>query len=139
MSDAREHGVEVRPVCVNASRWDCTLEDIDGSRRCAVLLGMRMVKGLSSADAARIVAARGDEPFSSVDDLWQRLQVPTAALVKLAAEAGAFLPCLRLPRRDALWAIKGLRTNLSNWGLRRSRARHALSLKCRSRRFPCLR
>ena len=24
--DAREHGVEVRPVCVNASRWDCTLE-----------------------------------------------------------------------------------------------------------------
>ncbi len=25
--DAREHGVEVRPVCVNSSRWDCTLED----------------------------------------------------------------------------------------------------------------
>ena len=24
--DAREHGIEVRPVCVNASRWDCTLE-----------------------------------------------------------------------------------------------------------------
>ena len=24
--DAREHGVEIRPVCVNASRWDCTLE-----------------------------------------------------------------------------------------------------------------
>ena len=25
--DAQEHGVEVRPVCVNASRWDCRLED----------------------------------------------------------------------------------------------------------------
>jgi error-prone DNA polymerase len=24
--DAQEHGVEVRPVCVNESRWDCTLE-----------------------------------------------------------------------------------------------------------------
>ncbi|HEY6431531.1 MAG TPA: error-prone DNA polymerase, partial [Acetobacteraceae bacterium] len=24
--DAREHGVEVRPICVNASQWDCTLE-----------------------------------------------------------------------------------------------------------------
>jgi error-prone DNA polymerase len=24
--DAREHGVEIRPVCINASRWDCTLE-----------------------------------------------------------------------------------------------------------------
>jgi error-prone DNA polymerase len=27
--DAREHGVEVRPVCVNASRWDCTLEELN--------------------------------------------------------------------------------------------------------------
>jgi error-prone DNA polymerase len=29
--DAREHGVEVRPVCVNASRWDCTLEGVETS------------------------------------------------------------------------------------------------------------
>ena len=36
--DAREHGVEVRPVCVNASRWDCTLEPADG-RFLAVRLG----------------------------------------------------------------------------------------------------
>ena len=28
--DARDHGVEVRPVCVNASRWDCTLEPTGG-------------------------------------------------------------------------------------------------------------
>jgi hypothetical protein len=27
--DAREHGVEIRPVCINASRWDCTLEPLD--------------------------------------------------------------------------------------------------------------
>ena len=44
--DATEHGVEVRPVCINASRWDCTLEDTaDG--RLAVRLGMRMVVGLT--------------------------------------------------------------------------------------------
>jgi error-prone DNA polymerase len=24
--DAQDHGVEMRPVCINASRWDCTLE-----------------------------------------------------------------------------------------------------------------
>jgi error-prone DNA polymerase len=69
---------------------------------------MRVVKGLSTADAARIVAARADEPFSSADDLWRRSGVPTAALVKLA-EADAFLPSLQLQRRDALWSIKGLR------------------------------
>ena len=106
--DAVQHGVEIRPVCVNASRWDCTLEQVDGSRHCAVRLGLRMVKGLSTADAARIVAARADDPFTSADDLWRRSGVPTAALVKLA-EADAFLPSLQLQRRDALWAIKGLR------------------------------
>ncbi|WP_313522482.1 error-prone DNA polymerase [Shinella sp.] len=108
VSDARAHGVEIRPVCVNASRWDCTLEEIEGSSLCAVRLGMRMVKGLSTADAARIVAARADEPFASANDLWRRSGVPTAALVKLA-EADAFLPSLQLQRRDALWAIKALR------------------------------
>ncbi len=106
--DAVQHGVEIRPVCVNASRWDCTLEQVDGSRHCAVRLGLRMVKGLSTADAARIVTARADEPFTSADDLWRRSGVPTAALVKLA-EADAFLPSLQLQRRDALWAIKVLR------------------------------
>jgi error-prone DNA polymerase len=108
VSDARAHGVEVRPVCVNASRWDCTLEEIEAGGRCAVRLGMRMVKGLATADAARIVAARADEPFTSADDVWRRSGVPTAALVKLA-EADAFLPSLQLQRRDALWAIKALR------------------------------
>lgn len=108
VSDARAHGVEIRPVCVNASRWDCTLEEIDGGRLCAVRLGMRMVKGLSTADAARIVAARADEPFASADNLWRRSGVPTAVLVKLA-EADAFLSSLQLQRRDALWAIKALR------------------------------
>nr|CAD6436566.1 error-prone DNA polymerase [Rhizobium sp. Q54] len=106
--DAREHGVEVRPVCINRSRWDCTLEPLEGTNRHAVRLGMRLVRGLATAEAARIVAARADEPFTSVDDVWRRSGVPVASLVELA-EADAFLPSLRLERRDALWAIKALR------------------------------
>jgi error-prone DNA polymerase len=108
VSDARVHGVEVRPVCMNASRWDCTLEEAEIGRYRAVRLGMRMVKGLSTAEAARIVTARADEPFQSVDDVWRRSGVSTASLVKLA-EADAFLSSLKLQRRDALWAIKALR------------------------------
>lgn len=106
--DAEKHGVDVRPVCVNASRWDCTLEPTDDDSRFAVRLGMRMVRGLANADAAKIAAARADEPFASVDDLWRRAGVPAAALVELA-EADAFWPALGLERREALWAIKGLR------------------------------
>ncbi|MBY5532821.1 error-prone DNA polymerase [Rhizobium leguminosarum] len=105
---ARNHHVEVRPICVNRSRWDCTLESISDTDHHAVRLGMRMVRGLAAADAARVVAARMDQPFESVDDMWRRSGVPAASLVELA-EADAFLPSLGLQRRDALWAIKALR------------------------------
>jgi error-prone DNA polymerase len=110
--DAREHGVEVRPVCVNASRWDCTLEGsaspspMGRHHLLPLRLGLRMVKGLSNLDAARIVAARGDAPFASVEDVWRRSAVPVAALEKLA-DADAFAS-LGLDRRQALWRVRGL-------------------------------
>ena len=106
--DARDHGVEVRPVCVNASRWDCTLEPTGDESRFAVRLGLRMVKGLANAHAAAITAARADQPFVSVDDLWRRAGVPVAALARIA-EADGFRPAFGLARREALWAIRGLR------------------------------
>jgi error-prone DNA polymerase len=106
--DARDHGVEVRPVCINASRWDCTLEPTDVEDRFAVRLGLRMVKGLANADAASITAARADRPFVSVDDLWRRARAPAASLVEIA-DADGFRASLGLARREALWAIKALR------------------------------
>ncbi len=102
--DAREHGVEVRPVCVNYSRWDCTLEPGDGAYL-AVRLGLRMAKGLSNAHGAAIVAHRAT-PYASVEALWRRAGVPAAALVRLAG-ADAFRS-LGLDRRQALWAVRGL-------------------------------
>lgn len=105
--DARDHGVEVRPVCINASRWDCTLEPIDDDQF-AVRLGFRQVRGLANKDGAEIVAARADRPFESVDDLWRRSDVQVASLVQLA-EADAMNESLGLARREALWALKALR------------------------------
>jgi error-prone DNA polymerase len=98
--DARDHGVDIRPVCVNASRWDATLE---GG---AVRLGLRMVKGLANAQGAAIVAGRADRPFATLAELRRRTGIPVAALVQLA-EADA-LRALGLDRRQALWDIKGL-------------------------------
>jgi error-prone DNA polymerase len=103
--DAREHGVDVRPVCVNHSRWDCTLETSKGPYL-AMRLGLRMVKGLSNAHAADLIAAR-DQPYATVEELWRRARVSPAALERLA-EADAFQD-LGLERREALWAIRGLR------------------------------
>lgn len=106
--DARDHGVEVRPVCANASRWDSTLERTHDEARFAVRLGLRMVKGLSNAHAAAVVTARAGLPFSSIEDLWRRARIPVAALSCLA-EADGFRPSLGLARREAIWAIRVLR------------------------------
>ncbi|MFW2231656.1 DNA polymerase III subunit alpha [Rhizobium leguminosarum] len=105
---AKNHGVQVLPLCVNRSRWDCTLERVGNGDHHAVRLGMRMVKGLAVADAARIVAARMNMEFESIDDMWRRSGVPSEALKQLA-DADAYLPSLKLERRDAIWAIKALR------------------------------
>ncbi len=107
--DAQAHGVEVRPVCINASRWDCTLETREADDgRLAVRLGLRMVKGLGNADAARLIAARSDQPYGSVDELWHRAAVGAATLNELA-KADAFRPSLGLQRREVFWAMKALR------------------------------
>jgi error-prone DNA polymerase len=107
VGDARAHGVEVRPLCINASRWDSTLEPMGGDRF-AVRLGLRMVRGLANVDAAALIAARSDRPYADVEDLWRRVDIGVGGLERLA-EADAFRPSLGLARREALWAIKGLR------------------------------
>jgi len=67
-----------------------------------------MVKGLANVHGAKIVAARADAPFASVDQAWRRSRVPVAALTRIA-EADGFRPRLSLARREALWALKALR------------------------------
>ena len=105
VGDARNHEVEIRPVCVNASRWDCILEAGDRPLL-PVRLGLRMVKGLANDHGARIAAAAADSPFTSIEDVWRRSGVPVAALEKLA-DADAFRS-LGLDRRQALWRLRGL-------------------------------
>ncbi len=118
--DAREHGVDVRPVDINRSDDDLTLEASDGLQniharyrdmecsmrgRRAVRLGFRLVKGLAEKDADRIRERRG-AGYDSVRDLWLRTGLSQASL-EILANADAF-GSLGLSRRDALWAVQGL-------------------------------
>ena len=103
--DARDCGVEVRPISVNHSEWDCTLEHRpDGSL--ALRLGFRQIKGMRAEDAAWITAARANG-YPDVESLWRRAGVHPDTLERLA-EADAFT-ALNLTRRDALWAAKALK------------------------------
>ncbi|MEM8711175.1 MAG: error-prone DNA polymerase, partial [Planctomycetota bacterium] len=101
--DALAHGVEVRPIDVNHSHWDCTMEGP------ALRLGMRLVKGLRREAGEAVAAARTslDRPFRSVDDL-QRASGLRASRLKPLASADAF-GSLGLKRKAALWAIRALR------------------------------
>lgn len=102
--DARDCGVEVRPVSVNSSDWDCTLEArLDGAL--ALRLGFRQIRGMREEDAEWIKAARGNG-YPDVESLWRRAGVPPVTL-ELLAEADAFA-ALGLTRREALWAAKAL-------------------------------
>jgi len=130
--DARQHGVEVLPVDVNHSQWDCTLEkgleigdwglekglgigdwgleSEDSSSQSPIpnpqslpslRLGFRQLHGMASADARRIVAARGGGQFRSVEDFARRTALGRAAILRLA-QAGA-LNSLATDRRRSLW------------------------------------
>lgn len=103
--DAREHQVEVRPICVNHSDWDNTLERRpDGAL--ALRLGFRQIKGFREEDAAWIVAARGNG-YQGPETVWLRAGLAPAVLERLA-EADGFAG-IGLSRRDALWQVRAIR------------------------------
>ncbi|WBL33771.1 error-prone DNA polymerase [Sinirhodobacter sp. HNIBRBA609] len=103
--DAREHGVELRPVCVNRSTWDNRLERrADGAL--ALRLGFRQIKGFREEDAGWIVAARGNG-YPDPESLWLRAGIQPPTLERLA-EADAFAG-MGLGRRDALWQVRAIR------------------------------
>ncbi len=100
--DARQHGVDVRPVEIGRSDWDCTLEQ-DRRAEPAIRLGLRLIKGLRQSAAERIIAGRGDGPYRDVEDLAHRAQLGRGELGKLAA-AGALRP-LAGHRHQAFWQL----------------------------------
>ncbi len=103
--DAREHQVELRPICVNHSQWDNTLEHRVGGSL-ALRLGFRQIKGLRKEDAEWITAARGNG-YPDPESLWLRAGTGPAILEKLA-QADAFSG-MNLSRRKALWHVKAIR------------------------------
>jgi len=102
--DARDHGVVVRPVDVNASAWDHTLEPA-AHGALALRLGFRGIAGCRAKDMERLLAARGNG-YRSLHDVWRRSGLGPAALETLA-KADAF-GSLGLDRRRALWQIHAL-------------------------------
>jgi len=126
--DAKAHGVEVRPIDLSVSGWDCSLEsktegatlpETDGgevdavtealtlmrSAEPAVRMGLRYVRGLGSVTGARLKAELARGPFTSASDVVARF--PVEAGLRALAAAGAFRSWIPGGTRQALWAVLG--------------------------------
>ncbi|NMB77133.1 MAG: error-prone DNA polymerase [Myxococcales bacterium] len=101
VQDARRHGVQVRPIDVGYSRWECRLEPDLGLR-----LGLRFVRGLRREAAERLFRERERRPFADLSDLTRRTGLRADELDTLA-QAGA-CASLGLRRRQALWQASAL-------------------------------
>lgn len=133
--DAIDHGVEVRPLDLAHSAWDCTLEEgvggeprvasresrvggsaVAGGERSAaeaaeasppaVRIGLRYVRGLGPHAGKRLKAALEGGPFRSLEEVIERSGMEEAELRALAA-AGAFRSLVPGDAREALWAVLG--------------------------------
>ena len=133
IDDTKRHGVLVRPVDVQASDWDCTLEPLKTAtsqpqanklqrktndppgqtndpqpRWFAVRMGLRYVRGLQEQEGRRIVRAR-PPMFTSIRDFMVRTRISNRAR-RMLAEAGAFEQLSR-NRRSALWQVQADRAS----------------------------
>lgn len=99
VSEAKRQQVPIRPVDVNASDWDCTLEPSGDAL--ALRLGYRVLRGLRQVTAERIVAVRQSAPFRSQSEFAQRTGLSRSEL-SLLAKSDAFRS-LATTRRDAVW------------------------------------
>ncbi|MGL6243168.1 error-prone DNA polymerase [Pseudomonas sp.] len=109
LQDARRHHLQIRPVDVRASDWDCSLEPITGAQP-AIRMGLRMIKGFREDDARRIEAARAKGVFVDIADLGERARLDARAQEQLA-DAGA-LRGLAGDRHRARWEVAGVHRQL---------------------------
>jgi error-prone DNA polymerase len=102
VNDARRHGVRFRPIDVQESEYDCTLEQ--NGKGLEVRLGLRFVHGIGEELRDRILQERARQRFRSPEDFGVRCQLPTRVLERLA-RIGAF-GSFGQQRRAALWQVQ---------------------------------
>ncbi|MDR2319169.1 error-prone DNA polymerase [Pseudomonas monteilii] len=109
LQEARRQGIEVRPVDVCHSDWDCTLEP-DAQGALAIRMGLRLVRGLAETDARRVQQARAQRPWRDVEDLCLRAGLDQRARARLAD--GGALRTLASDRHQARWQVAAVQPQL---------------------------
>jgi len=114
VEDAKRHAVEVRPVDVRASAWDCTLEALSGpGERFAIRMGLRFIKGFAEAEGRRAILAVEAGQGGDLEAFARHARLSLRGL-RLLAEAGALdgYASGSEARRQVLWLIEGISRTL---------------------------
>ena len=124
VQDAQRHGITVLPADVSHSDWDCTINQLgsdsnyfppdlaggpnklESDPNCSVRLGLCLVAGLARAVGERVVVARRQAGFASVEDLALRAGLDRGDLRALAAADA--LASLAGHRRQQVWDASAL-------------------------------
>jgi error-prone DNA polymerase len=107
VKDAQRHGLRIRPMDVQSSHWQCTIEQESNSER-TLRLGLMYARGLRQEVGEALVASRRQSGlFRSAEDLAVRVPLLQRKELILLARIGA-LNCLDGidHRRDAVWQVE---------------------------------
>jgi len=107
VKDAQRHGLRVKPIDVQVSDWQCTLEpESDGTL--SLRIGLGYAKSLTRQAAESLITSRRTNgPFRSAEDFTQRVPSLNRKELTRLAQIGALnqLESIR-HRRDALWQVE---------------------------------
>ena len=101
ITDAQRHGIKVLSVDIEQSEAKCTIEN--GCLR----LGLQYVKGIRDKASTRILDAREQGAFKSLEDFCQRTKLPQQLIERLI-QAGA-MDSWNISRRSLFWELGRVR------------------------------
>ena len=104
VNDAKQHGVKIRPVDINASFWNNTME-FDETGGLALRLGFRQIRSMKQIESETISNVRGNG-YQTIEDVWRRAGI-RPYLLNILAAADVFLS-FKISRREAIWQAKAI-------------------------------
>jgi error-prone DNA polymerase len=107
VKDAQRHGLRIRPIDVQVSQWQCTIEHESNGER-SLRMGLMYAKGLRQDVGEAIVKSRRlSGLFRSAEDLTLRVPLLQRKELTLLSRIGALNRLHGIDhRRDAVWQVE---------------------------------
>ena len=107
VADARNFGIPILPIDVNASDRVYRVEETGDPPVPGIRLAFSEVRGMSDTDRDSLLEARASGPFTSLEDLWRRTDISQPVLENLV-HIGALDRIEKRTRHELMWRVMDL-------------------------------